>query len=261
MCCHVKETFLGAKPPDRLTVSVPGAGARLIGGALHTEVQRQEVEDLLLTGFLPYVERDARPHRYRSGFQEFGLPYAPDPAITAYLAAFLSDQQLPVEGESGFLHARCHSAQRRFVCLSVVRQRLLDVMTSWYSSNNSGDTWQPLVLHNARLDLAVAQGASYYGMVRRGHGTRIAGGLARAHYIGVEGEVAETAGHAAMCLLPAGITAGQMVESPTATFSCVFVSPSSSRCTRRACARPIPQAPWCLLTPNCCSHYRRFGPS
>ena len=93
-----------------------------------------------------------------------------------------------------------------------MRQRLLDVMTSWYSSNNSGDTWQPLVLHNARLDLAVAQGASYYGMVRRGHGTRIAGGLARAHYIGVEGEVAETAGHAAMCLLPAGITAGQMVE-------------------------------------------------
>ena len=50
VCCHVKETFLGAKPPDRLTVSVPGAGARLIGGALHTEVQRQEVEDLLLDG-------------------------------------------------------------------------------------------------------------------------------------------------------------------------------------------------------------------
>src|SRR5438093_2663694 len=102
VCCHVKETFLGAKPPDRLTVSVPGAGTRLIGGALHTEVQRQEVEDLLLAGFLPYVERDARPHRYRSGFQEFGLPYAPDPAITAYLAAFLRDhQQLPASGQSG----------------------------------------------------------------------------------------------------------------------------------------------------------------
>src|ERR671936_627808 len=102
VCCHVKETFLGAKPPDRLTVSVPGDGARLIGGALHADVQRQEVEDLLLDGFLPYVERDARPHRYRSGFQEFGLPYAPDPAITAYLAAFLSDhQQLPGAGGSG----------------------------------------------------------------------------------------------------------------------------------------------------------------
>src|SRR5215831_4928683 len=214
VCCHVKETFLSAKSPDSLTVSVPGAGARLIGGALHTDVQRQEVEDFLLDGFLPYVERDARPHRYRSGFQEFGLPYAPDPAITAYLAAFLSDhQQLPAEGDSDV------SARPDVILLngglfasSVLRQRLLDVMTSWYSSNDSGDTWQPLVLHNDRLDLAVAQGAAYYGMVRRGHGTRIAGGLARAHYIGVEGAGAGTAGHAAMCLLPTGIAAGQMVE-------------------------------------------------
>jgi hypothetical protein len=214
VCCHVKETFLGAKPPDRLTVSVPGAGTRLIGGALHTEVQRQEVEDLLLAGFLPYVGRDARPHRYRSGFQEFGLPYAPDPAITAHLAAFLSDhRQLLAAGESGV-------AARPDVILfngglfasSAVRQRLLDVMTSWYSSNDSGDAWQPLVLHNDRLDLAVAQGAAYYGMVRRGHGTRIAGGLSRAHYLGVERDAADTAGHAAVCLLPAGIAAGQMVE-------------------------------------------------
>ena len=214
VCCHVKETFLGARPPDRLTVSVPGAGTQLIGGALHTDVQRQEVEDLLLEGFLPYVERDARPRRYQSGFQEFGLPYAPDPAITAYLAAFLTDhQQFPAQGESG-------ASSRPDVILlngglfasSVLRQRLLDVMTSWYGATDPGDTWQPLVLHNDRLDLAVAQGAAYYGMVRRGHGTRIAGGLARAHYIGVEGEAAEAGGHAAVCLLPAGIAAGQMVE-------------------------------------------------
>src|SRR5215470_7050169 len=214
VCCHVKETFLGSKPPDRLTVSVPGAGARLIGSALQTDVQRQEVEDLLLDGFLPYVERDTRPRRYQSGFQEFGLPYAPEPAITAYLAAFLSDhQRLPAEEDSGF------SSRPDVILLngglfasSVLRQRLLDVMTSWYSSNDSGDTWQPLVLHNDRLDLAVAQGAAYYGMVRRGHGTRITGGLARAHYIGVEGAGAGTTGHTAMCLLPTGIAAGQMVE-------------------------------------------------
>jgi hypothetical protein len=214
VCCHVKETFLGTKPPDRLTVSVPGDGARLIGGALHADMQRQEVEDLLLEGFLPYVARDARPHRYRSGFQEFGLPYAPDPAITAYLAAFLRDHQpLPAEGDKGV------SAQPDIILLngglfasSVLRQRLLDVMITWYSSNDPGNTWQPLVLHNDRLDLAVAQGAAYYGMVRRGHGTRIAGGLARAHYIGVESEAAEGAGHAAMCLLPIGIVAGHMVE-------------------------------------------------
>jgi hypothetical protein len=212
VCCHVKETFLGARSPDRLTVSVPGAGARLIGGALRTDVQRQEVEDLLLEGFLPYVEPDARPQRYRSGFQEFGLPYAPDPAITAYLAAFLRDHQpLPAAGErEGAARPDVLLFNGGLFASSVLRQRLLDVMTTWYSA--SGDPWQPLVLHNDRLDLAVAQGAAYYGMVRRGHGTRITGGLARAHYIGIEREAAEGAGHAAMCLLPAGIVAGHMVE-------------------------------------------------
>ncbi len=214
VCCHVKETLLGPTPPDRLTVSVPGAGTRLIGGALQTEVQRHEVENLLLEGFLPYVERDARPRRHQSGFQEFGLPYAPDPAITAYLAAFLTDQQqLTAAGDA------CTASRPDVILLNggvfaspVVRQRLLDVMTAWYGATDPGDTWRPLVLHNDRLDLAVAHGAAYYGMVRRGHGTRIAGGLARAHYIGVEGEVAEAIGHAAMCVLPAGIEEERTVE-------------------------------------------------
>src|SRR5215467_14461353 len=147
VCCHVKETFLGATPPDRLTVSVPGSGARLLGGALHTDVQRHEVEDLLLTGFLPYVGPDARPHRYQSGFQEFGLPYAPDPAITTYLAAFLSDhQQLPAAGESD-VSARPDVILLNggFFASSALRQRLLDVMTSWYSADDAGDPWQPLL--------------------------------------------------------------------------------------------------------------------
>ena len=41
------------------------------------------------------------------------------------------------------------------------------------------------MLDNERLDLAVARGAAYYGMVRRGQGVRIAAGLARTYYIGV----------------------------------------------------------------------------
>src|SRR5262249_59136326 len=124
---------------------VRGAGTRLMGGALQVGVQREKVEDLLLDGFLPYVKRDARPRRYQSGFREFGLPYAPDPAITAYLAAFLTDhQQLLAEGD------HCASSRPDVILLNggvfastVLRQRLLDVMTSWYGSINAGETWQP----------------------------------------------------------------------------------------------------------------------
>ncbi len=42
------------------------------------------------------------------------------------------------------------------------------------------------VLAGADLDLAVARGAAYYGLVRRGRGVRIRGGTARAYYIGIE---------------------------------------------------------------------------
>ena len=89
ICRQVKETFLGSDPPEKLTVSVAAPGAKLIGGSLQIELSRQEVEKLLVDGFLPAVELTAKPAARRSGFQEFGLPYAPDAAITRYLAAFL----------------------------------------------------------------------------------------------------------------------------------------------------------------------------
>ena len=45
---------------------------------------------MLLDGFLPPCRLDDKPQQRRSGFQEFGLPYAADAAITRYLAAFLT---------------------------------------------------------------------------------------------------------------------------------------------------------------------------
>ena len=89
-CRAVKETLLGPDAPERLTVSLPGSGTRLVGGGIHVEVTRDEVCDVLVEGFFPRVGLDEKPTSRRSGFQEFGLPFAPDPAITRYLAAFLT---------------------------------------------------------------------------------------------------------------------------------------------------------------------------
>src|SRR5207253_2998091 len=88
-----------------------------------------------------------------------------------------------------------------------------------------------LVLQNERLDLAVALGAAHYGMVRRGAGARISGGLARSYYVGVAVAAIGDRGYndaalplpvagvgdpgynlAALCLAPAGLEEGQAVE-------------------------------------------------
>ena len=52
-CRVVKETLLGPDAPEKLTLNLPGSGARLIGGGTHVEVTRQEVCDLLVEGFFP----------------------------------------------------------------------------------------------------------------------------------------------------------------------------------------------------------------
>ena len=77
----------------------------------------------------------------------------------------------------------------------VLRDRLLAILESWFRREDKA--WSPIVLENQRLDLAVAHGAAYYGMVRRGQGVRIAAGLARTYYIGVESQPP-----AALCLVP-----------------------------------------------------------
>src|SRR4030095_9319274 len=86
--------------PERLTINLPSGGARLIGGAQKTEGRRAEVSDLLIDGFMPQAKFEDMPAKRSSGFQEFGLPYAPDHAITRYLAAFLTAHPTPPVAQS-----------------------------------------------------------------------------------------------------------------------------------------------------------------
>jgi hypothetical protein len=68
----------------------------------------------------------------------------------------------------------------------------------------------------ASLDLAVALGASYSGLARRGRGIRIRGGTARAYYVGVEAAAPAVPGFAppirAVCLAPFGMEEGSSVD-------------------------------------------------
>ncbi len=184
---QLKETLLGPAAPEQLTLSLPWSGSRLIGGARQIEIQRSEIHELLVEGFFPLVPLEAKPSRRGSGFQEFGLPFAPDPAVTRYLAAFLTAHR-HVAMEDVELAAGQDPARPDIVLFNggvfespVLRKRMIDALRHMF-----GGGWEPIVLDNDRLDLAVARGAAYYGMVRRGRGVRIAAGLARTYYVGVE---------------------------------------------------------------------------
>src|SRR5918912_1697402 len=86
---------LFADPSKRvIPVSVPGRGSSLVGGALKTELTRDELVSSLVEGFFPDVAASARPPAARrTALTTLGLPYAADPAVTRHLAAFLGRQR------------------------------------------------------------------------------------------------------------------------------------------------------------------------
>jgi hypothetical protein len=231
----VKETLLGPDAPDRLTLTLPGSGSKLLGAGVQVELTGEEVRNLLVEGFFPRVSLDEKPINRRSGFQEFGLPFAPDAAITRYLAAFLSAHRHVAMDEN---EAPDHDPARPDIVLfnggvfesPLLRDRLLEVLGSWFNPA-AANAWQPIVLDNDRLDLAVARGAAYYGMVRRGRGVRIAAGLARTYYLGIEATAVSEASPSsplpsAMCLLPAGIEPGHDVELAGRRFDLLVSEPA-----------------------------------
>ncbi len=199
----VKETLLGPDAPTETTLSLPAMGSKLIAGSLQVTVTRAEVEKLAVNGFFPLVEYDAEVASKQSGFQEFGLPYAADTAITKYLALFCRthfNSDNPAIGADGRPdHVLFNGG---VFAAPILKQQVIACLAQWFGR---GTGWQPQVLENDRLDLAVALGAAYYGMVRRGEGVRISAGLARTYYLGVAGEE----GLEGVVVVPAGTEPGE----------------------------------------------------
>ncbi|MCA9080076.1 MAG: molecular chaperone DnaK, partial [Planctomycetaceae bacterium] len=211
---------------DTFTLSIPGAGSKLIGGALQLEVSREEAQELVLSGFFPRVEFTDRPARRRSGFQEFGLPYAADAAVTRYLAEFLSrhptvrlanEEEAEIRPDVVLFNGGVFDSP-------LLRERVLEQLGAWYRPKATTD-WKPQLLENSRHDLSVAQGAAYYGLVRRGEGVRISAGLPRTYYVGI-GNSGEADDHvAALCVVPAGLEAGEEVTLESQVFELTIATP------------------------------------
>ena len=215
-CRRVKEELLGDQQLDQFTVHLAGTGSRLIGGGRQIDVTRAEVEQVLIEGFFPRVALADRPQTHRSGFQEFGLPFATDAAITRHLATFLTNHRHAGDSdaaEPASAPRQDHDPARPDLVLfngglfesPAIRSRVLQQIADWFRSSTDPH-WQPQELTNARLDLAVARGAAYYGMVRRGSGIRITANLARSYYLGIATDDPQPQ---AVCILPGNAEPGQ----------------------------------------------------
>ncbi len=108
-----------------------------------------------------------------------GLPYVSDPAITRHLASFLRK------------HASGNDARPTGILFNggvfqpeLLRTRVVEVLRGWFDQPET--PWQPLVLTNPSLDLAVAWGAAHFAWLKHSGGRRIGGGIARSYYLGLQ---------------------------------------------------------------------------
>jgi len=200
-CRSAKERLLADDTLAAVRVTVAGRGGGVVGGALAAGLTRTDVLETVLDGFFPLVPADARPRRAATaGLREWGLPFAAEPEITRHIADFLARQR-EAAGQSDRHLARPDAVLFNGGACEpeLVRSRIAEVIGAWH---DAGHRWQPLVLEGQSLQLAVARGAAYYALVRRGQGVRIGSGAARSYYLGLgDGSV--------LCLVPRGMEEGE----------------------------------------------------
>ena len=236
-CRSAKENLLSNATLAAQAIVVPSRGARLIGGAIRTELTQAEVRATLLEGFFPQVEVLARPaSRTRSGLTQLGLPYAQDAGVTRHLAALLSRQAgatAELAGFAGRVHAGASFLHPTAVLFNggvfksdVLVERTLGTLNAWLVREGAESA---RMLAGADMDLAVARGAAYYGYVRRGEGVRIRGGTARAYYVGIESSMPAVPGleppMQALCVAPFGMEEGTEADLQTSSFGLVVGEP------------------------------------
>jgi molecular chaperone DnaK (HSP70) len=237
-CRVAKENLLKDKGSKSEKVTVLGGGSRVVGGTIRTELTRKDVESILIDGFFPHCKSTDRPQEGRRvGLQEIGLPYAADPAATRHLAKFLG-QNRPAGEEKGrgsksrptFRHPTGILFNGGVMKANVLRQRLTDLLNEWLEAEGSENV---RVLEGTDPDLAVARGAAYYGLARRGKGVRIRGGAARTYYVGIETAMPAVPGMAtplkALCVAPFGMEEGTEADIPGQEFGLVVGEPAEFR--------------------------------
>lgn len=224
-CRRAKERLLSNPELEAEPLVILGRGSSLIGGTIRTELTRTEVESILVQGFFPLVEAGDYPQRKpQVGLREMGLPYETDPAISRHLAYFLSRHINAGEPGEGVAYPSAVLFNGGMMKAPALRQQVFHLLRQWRGESALRE------LEAADLDQAVALGATYYGLARKGRGIRIRAGTSRSYYIGVESAMPAVPGIPtpvnALCVVPFGMEEGSEAEIREREFGLVVGQPA-----------------------------------
>ncbi|MCH9610336.1 MAG: Chaperone protein HscA [Chlamydiales bacterium] len=189
-CRQAKEELLSGM--KETTVTVLGQGSSLIGNTTKISLTQEEVQRLLVDGFFPQVDLDCEVESSRRvALGKLGLPFVRDPRITAQLALFCRQNELPtaILFNGGTLKA------------APFQERVRQVLSSWGGPVR--------ILPDPDYDFAVGLGAVSFGS---GKGVRVKAPSPRSFWVGIEGAQPAIPGVppqlSAACLIPYGLEEG-----------------------------------------------------
>ncbi len=218
-CRAAKEQLLAADAPERTTVTLLGAGSKLIGGSRSAELTRDEVSALVVDGFFPLNAAQEPAKRGRGAIVEFGLPYAADAAITRHLADFLRQHAAAMRGALG-LPADSAAIPIPDTLLLNGGVFRADALARRLEATLAGWRDQPLrVLHNDNPDVAVARGGVAYALGQSGQAPVIGGGSARSYFLLLDDATGAEQPRRAVCILPRGAVENREVLLADRTFA------------------------------------------
>lgn len=226
-CRQAKENLLSTDGDATHKISVLGRGSKLIGGTVTVEVERDTATELLLDGFAPLCEFNELPQKQpTSGFQEIGLPYESDPAMTKHIAEFLNQHCQTEEGVRLPDHLLFNGGVFK---ADGFRQRLLSVFDRWGEAQSSGEPSSSELAGVHDLDNAVSRGACFYGWNKEHGGTRIRGGVPATYYVGIESSGLAIPGAPrplkALCVVPFGMEEGSQTNIESQEIGLVLGQP------------------------------------
>lgn len=224
-----KEALL-ASDLEEVPLSITKRGNKLIANTVTRNLKREDLNRLVLEGFFPLSDIEEDLEDSDLGFQEWGLPYEKDPAVSKHLATFLKrafqtlkaspqlQDFLKLPEDKNFLSPTHILFNGGVFSAVVLKERVLELLKSWDKDSKIK------VLENKRLDLAVAEGAAYFAHTKAsGKGVRIKAGTMNSYYIGLEAARLAVPGVKAkvrgLCIVPQGTEEGSELPSPKAQFA------------------------------------------
>ena len=219
-CREAKENLLNDKSLPSSDIVLFGRGSSLIGGMQKATFKRDQLDKLLDDGFFVKLPINELIPQQKSALHTMNLPYEKDPAITKHLIKFLRNSYaVTSESETtkfSSLEVQHNIVMPNFILFNggtMIPQKLQNNVTTmindWLNEDNI-DNRKIEVLTSDDLNLAVANGAAFYGLSRRGEAVQIKSGITKAFYLNLANNDSKSADvQQCLCVAPRGAEENQ----------------------------------------------------